>query len=211
MVVHEIFRSIQGESTFAGRPCTFIRLSGCNLRCVWCDTPYAWHQGSEYTLPDIMKLVRIYPADLMEITGGEPLLQADTPRLCALLLESGATVLLETNGSQNIDLAPMGVHRIMDIKTPSSQEQHSFDEKNIARLRRGDEIKFVIGDRTDMDYALSVTETYALSDHFPVLFSPMLEKLAPHQLAKWILDSGKPVRLQMQLHKIIWDPEKRGV
>ncbi len=211
MLVNEIFRSLQGESTYAGLPCTFIRLTGCNLRCVWCDTTHAFYEGVEHTLEEILQRVRSYPMDLIEITGGEPLLQKETELLCRSLLASGATVLLETNGSLDIDLAPPGVIRIIDIKTPSSHEHGAWNEKNVARLRSGDEIKFVIADADDFDYAVAAVRQYEFAGRYPVLLSPLLGKMALPDLSEWILKSELPLRMQMQLHKIIWDPEQRGV
>jgi len=209
--VAEIFRSLQGESTYSGLPCTFIRLSGCNLACRWCDTPYALNQGIEMTRPEILAEVHKHPLDLIEITGGEPLLQIDTPRLAEELLSLGATVLVETNGSLDIDRLPSGCVRIMDIKTPSSGGSEAMDWDNIERLQAGDQVKFVIADELDWQWSLNIINKYSLLQRCPVLASSVFNQLAPSRLAEWILESRSPVRLQMQLHKIVWSPEVQGV
>lgn len=211
MLVNEIFRSIQGESTYAGLPCTFVRLTGCNLRCTWCDTQYAYEQGSSMTVSEILRAVSAYPFDMVEITGGEPLLQEETTLLCKKLLEKNIRVLIETNGSHNIDILPEGVIRIMDIKCPSSGEAEATDWKNMDRLKSTDEIKFVVAYREDFLWALNILKKYRLHEKCIVLFSAVFGKLDPKELAGWILDSGVPARLQLQLHKYIWGESTRGV
>lgn len=212
LLVTEIFFSIQGESTHAGRPCAFVRLSGCNLRCSWCDTAYAWDHGTPMEIQEIMDMVLRYRCPLVEITGGEPLLQEQTPELCARLLHEGLTVLVETNGSLNIDLLPEGVLRILDVKCPSSGQQEKNDPENLKRLRPGDELKFVIANRTDFDFARQVINEHpGLCEKNAVCLSPVFGALAPDELARWILDEGLNVRLSLQIHKILYDPEARGV
>lgn len=211
MIVNEIFRSIQGESTYAGLPCTFIRLTGCNLRCSWCDTTFAYHTGREMREEQVLGIIKEYPLDLIEITGGEPLFQHHTPALCAKLLNLGACVLLETNGSLDISVIPQQVIRIVDIKCPGSGEADAMDWANIGRLRRQDEVKFVITNRTDFDYAVDVIEKYDLLIKCAVLLAPAYGRIHSHEIAEWILTSALPVRLQLQLHKFIWSPDQRRV
>ena len=210
MYVTEIFRSIQGESTFAGKPCTFVRLTGCNLRCQWCDTAYAFKGGREMSIDDILAEIIRFPLDLIEITGGEPLRQADTPLLCRAIAQKGASVLVETNGSFDISVLPEGVIRIVDVKCPSSGESESFDVDNLNRLKPYDQMKFVIADRSDFDWAVDFAQRSALFER-EVLFAPVFTRLQPKQLAEWILESGLPARLQLQLHRLIWEPSRRGV
>jgi 7-carboxy-7-deazaguanine synthase len=211
--VNEIFYSIQGESSFAGRPCVFIRLTGCNLRCSYCDTAYAYEEGEELPIEDLLSRVASYECPLVEITGGEPLLQDETPLLIARLLDTGFRVLLETNGSLDISLVDGRCTRILDIKCPGSGEVESNDWNNLSRLTKADEIKFVLSDHDDYAFARSVL---ARPD-FPsglieeIHFSPVPGKLAPRTLADWLLKDRLPVRLHLQLHKIIWGPEARGV
>jgi 7-carboxy-7-deazaguanine synthase len=213
LTVNEIFYSIQGESSFAGHPCVFIRLSGCNLRCSYCDTRYAYYDGEELEIPAILDKVRTYPCSLVEVTGGEPLLQNGTPKLIHHLLEIGFTVLLETNGSLDISKVDSRCVRILDVKCPSSGQAHCNDLTNLQRLSRGDEVKFVIGDREDYEFAKQIVKQLdtRLLDPSRIHFSPVFARLKPDTLARWILTDHLPVRLHLQLHKTIWDPQLRGV
>jgi 7-carboxy-7-deazaguanine synthase len=209
--VNEIFHSIQGESTHAGRPCVFVRLTGCNLRCVWCDTAYAFHEGRSMSVGDVLAEVDRYDCDLVEITGGEPLLQPDVVPLMEQLLARGRRVLLETGGSLDIGAVPAGVCRIVDVKCPGSGESGHNRWDNLAALREGDEIKFVVADRADYDWAAAEIRARGLAGRWPVLLSPVHGALDPAALAKWILADGLPVRLQLQVHKYLWPSVLRGV
>jgi 7-carboxy-7-deazaguanine synthase len=212
--VNEIFRSIQGESSFAGLPCVFIRLTGCNLRCTYCDTRYAYDQGEVQEIDWIIRTAAGYHCRLVEITGGEPLLQPETPELVRRLLGKGFQVLVETNGSQDISRLDPACTRIVDIKCPSSGEQRQNDLDNLARLSPRDEIKFVIGDRRDFQFARELIETHLKLpgvDSGKILFSTVFGKLAPRDLAAWMLEAGIGARLQLQLHKHIWEPDRKGV
>ena len=212
LTVNEIFYSIQGESTHAGRPCVFVRLTGCNLRCRYCDTRYAYHQGSEMPVARVVAQLNAFNCKLAAITGGEPLLQAATPLLVEQLLEAGYRVLVETNGSLNIDCVDRRCTRIMDVKCPSSGEQTRNDGANFGRLTENDQVKFVVGDRPDFDFAWAALT--ALPRHLPggqILFAPQFGRLPPERLARWILDAHIEVRLQLQLHKLIWPDRDRGV
>ena len=200
----EIFLSLQGESTHAGLPCAMVRLTGCNLRCVWCDTEYAFVGGQTLSIDEIVRRVDAFGVRRVEITGGEPLLQQDTPQLAQRFIERGYTVLCETSGERNIDLLPPGVRRIMDLKCPASGESHKNDWQNLARLRAGDEVKFVVADRADFDWARAVIDGHRLEGRVPILVSPVHEAVAPSDIAGWILESGLDVRLNLQLHKILW-------
>ncbi len=213
MRVTEIFHSIQGESSFAGRPCVFVRTTGCNLRCVWCDTAYAFHGGRDMPVGEIVAEVkRIGGAcRLVELTGGEPLLQHDIDDLATALIAAGYTVLCETSGSVPVDRVPDVVVKIVDFKCPGSGEVESNDWANLDRLTpERDELKFVICDRTDYEWARRQVLERSL-DRFVVHFSPEFEGMNPRELAEWILFDGLPVRLQLQLHKFVWDPATRGV
>lgn len=211
--VNEIFYSIQGESSYAGYPCVFVRLTGCNLRCFYCDTRYAYEEGREMEIGEIIDRVASCRCRLVEVTGGEPLIQQETPFLILNLLEKGYEVLLETNGTQDISLVDERCVRIVDIKCPSSGEDKNNDLENLNRLTDKDEVKFVIGGREDYEYARKILEIidYKSSRMSPVHFSPVFGKMDPEILAEWILEDNLNVRLQIQLHKIIWDPEQRGV
>jgi len=211
--INEIFYSIQGESSYAGRPCVFIRLTGCNLRCSYCDTQYAYDEGGLMEIGDVLKRVASYKCSLVEVTGGEPLIQEETPSLILSLLEAGHEVLLETNGSQDISRVDERCVKIVDIKCPTSGEGGKSDLKNLAFMADGDEIKFVIGDREDYEYAKKILDSMIRkpSGINRVHFSPVFGKMDPGILAKWILEDHLDVRLHMQIHKIVWDPEKRGV
>ena len=211
--VNEIFYSIQGESSYAGRPCVFVRLTGCNLRCAYCDTQYAYNEGRELEIKDIIAQVSSHRCPLVEVTGGEPLIQEQTPFLVKSLVERGYTVLVETNGSQDISRIDERCIRIMDIKCPSSREEEKNDLENLRKLTDRDEVKFVIGDREDYEFAKDILDFQGSSPLVgnPVHFSPLFEKIEPRLLAGWILEDCLNVRLHLQLHKIIWDPGKRGV
>jgi 7-carboxy-7-deazaguanine synthase len=206
----EVFKSIQGESSRAGVVCSFVRLAGCNLRCHYCDTAYAWEQGTEQSIENILSEVKTHHTTLVEITGGEPLLQPETPFLCERFIDAGYTVLVETNGTIDLSMVPSPVIRIVDIKGPSSGHQESFLDKNFGLLRSADECKFVISDRVDFDWSLGIVRHKELFKIAQVIFSPNMKMLAPSQLAEWILKENAPVRLGIQLHKIIWG-DKRGV
>jgi len=211
--VNEIFYSIQGESSYAGRPCIFVRLTGCNLRCSYCDTQYAYEEGKEMEIDAIVSQVESCQCSLVEVTGGEPLIQQETPALVYRLLEQGYEVLMETNGSQDISRVDDRCVKVVDIKCPSSGQISQNDLGNLNRLTDKDELKFVIGNRKDYEYAKKILTTAnrnRLSKN-PVYFVPVFGKMAPSMLAKWILGDRLNVRLQLQLHKIIWSPEKRGV
>jgi 7-carboxy-7-deazaguanine synthase len=208
--VCEIFKSIQGESTWAGTICSLVRLTGCNLRCSYCDTAYAWEPGEERSLDEVVNQVRDHRTSIVEITGGEPLLQAETPLLCSRFLDLDYTVLVETNGSMDISVLPSGVKRIVDIKSPSSGFEGSFLASNYSHLQPGDECKFVLSDREDFFWAIETVRREALHEMATVIFSSNSTKLAVRDLAEWILEENAPVRLGLQLHKVIWG-EKRGV
>jgi len=212
LTVNEIFHSIQGESTHVGRPCVFVRLTACDLRCSWCDTPYAFHEGRKMDVDEVVEQVRSYGCDVVEITGGEPLLQKDVYQLMDSLLAEGHTVLLETGGHISVDRVPAGVFRVIDVKCPGSGESEKNHWANLDRLRPHDEVKFVIKDRADYDYARDVVARHELVGRCAaVLFSPVHGVLDPKDLARWILQDRLPVRLQLQAHKYIWDAQTRGV
>ena len=213
LFVNEIFHSIQGESSYAGWPCAFVRLSGCNLRCSYCDTRYAYEEGVSMAIPDIIARVRSYDCRLIEVTGGEPLMQEDTPRLIRDLIRCGHTVLLETNGSRDISRVDDRCVRIVDFKCPSSGEAESNDFDNLDRLKPHDELKCVIGDRADYEFAKDIVRLIRADfrDRVTIHFSPMFGRLKVEQLAEWILEDRIRVRLNLQLHKIIWGSDKRGV
>jgi 7-carboxy-7-deazaguanine synthase len=209
--VNEIFYSIQGESLYAGLPCVFVRLTGCNLRCSYCDTTYAYDDGEMLSVTKILAQVKYHRCRLVEITGGEPLCQDDTPHLISRLLDSGFTVLLETNGSKDIRRVDDRCIKILDIKCPGSRESHQNDLENLNRLGPDDQIKFVMTDRADYDFAKNLLHG-KWPDRFPVpvLFSAAVPQLFPAQLAEWILADHLAVRLQVQLHKILWPDEDKG-
>ena len=212
LTVNEIFHSIQGESTFAGEPCVFVRLTACDLRCSWCDTPYAFHEGQKMSIDEVMAVVDQFGSQLVEVTGGEPLLQSDVYPLMDRLLERGKTVLLETGGHRSIEKVPSRVIRIVDVKCPGSGESDKMDWGNLARLTSADQVKFVIKDRTDYDYARDIVSRERLSSRVAaVLFSPVHGVLEPRLLAEWMLADRVTARLQLQAHKYIWSPETRGV
>lgn len=211
--VNEIFYSIQGESSYAGYPCAFVRMTGCNLRCTYCDTRYAYEEGEELETLEILDRVKSYACPLVEVTGGEPLVQEETPSLILCLLDAGFKVLLETNGSLDIGRTDPRCIRIVDMKCPSSGEVERNDLENLRRLTGSDELKFVLCDRSDYEYAREIVhlmnQTPARVGH--IHFSPVFGELAPDLLAKWILEDRLEARLSLQIHKIIWDPVQRGV
>ncbi len=209
--VTEIFHSIQGESTFAGRPCVFVRLTGCPLRCAWCDSDYAFYGGTEKSIEDILAKVHEYGCRLVEVTGGEPLAQPNAAPLLRRLCEEGFTVLLETSGAVDTSLIDPRVHIILDVKCPGSGMMERMHWPNVDRLRCQDNAKFVIQDRTDYEWAKTVVARYGLTDRCQVLFSPVFGVLDPRHLAEWILADRLPIRLQLQMHKHIWAPDMRGV
>ena len=225
MVITEIFKSIQGEGTRAGLPCIFVRLTGCNLRCTWCDTAYAFHGGSKLSIEEVLEKVRALAGDsgarvrLVEITGGEPLLQPETPELAEQLLAAGYTVMIETSGERFAGGLPAGVIKIVDVKCPDSGEPGTFDLANLETVGHSDEIKFVISSRRDYEFAREFTLHHQLPERVhEILFSPVFPDpagkwlgLNARELAEWILADGLPVRLGLQLHKFIWDPTTQGV
>ncbi|MBI5599065.1 MAG: radical SAM protein [Deltaproteobacteria bacterium] len=210
MMVSEIFLSIQGESTYAGLPCIFVRLAGCNLECKWCDTAYARDasEGYEMTVDDVVGEVKKFKPWLVEITGGEPLLQADAKKLAHRLLDEDYTVLLETNGSADVGGLDERVVKIIDVKCPSSGHEGVFLMENLDYITQQDEVKFVIGDRGDYDYAKKFMEDFLREITARVLFAPVRPRIEPSELADWILKDGLKVRLQLQLHSYIWEEEK---
>ncbi len=215
LLVNEIFKSIQGESWFAGLPCVFVRLTGCNLRCKYCDTTYAYDGGEELPVEELVERLAAYPAfggtQLVEITGGEPLLQGETPELAEALLQKAKTVLVDTNGTLDIGILPKGIVRIVDVKCPDSGQSERMFWENMDRLLRTDEVKFVLQSRRDYEWAKSIVEDYELLRRCMVLFSPAFGTLQPRTLAEWILADNLTVRLNLQLHKYIWSPDKTGV
>jgi 7-carboxy-7-deazaguanine synthase len=212
LTINEIFYSIQGESTRAGRPCVFVRLAACDLRCSWCDTPYAFYEGRKMSVADVVASVDQYGCPLVEITGGEPLLQEDVYPLMDRLMLSGRTVMLETGGHRPISRVPEGVVKIVDVKCPASGEADKNHWANLDLLAPNDEVKFVITDRADYDFARDVIARHRLADRAAaVLLSPVHGVLDPRTLSEWILEDHLPARLQVQLHKYIWSPSTRGV
>jgi 7-carboxy-7-deazaguanine synthase len=212
LTINEIFHSIQGESTHAGRPCVFVRLSACDLRCVWCDTAYAFHEGRKMSVDEVLRDVSGHTCPLVEITGGEPLLQDDVYPLMQGLLDLGRTVLLETGGHRSLARVPAGVIRIIDVKCPGSGEAARMCWDNLTRVAPPDEVKFVLADRADYEYARDVVARHTLVERTAaVLFSPVHGVLPPRDLAAWILEDRLQVRLQLQVHKYVWGAEVRGV
>jgi 7-carboxy-7-deazaguanine synthase len=212
LTINEIFHSIQGESTHAGQLCVFVRLTACDLRCSWCDTPYAFHEGKKMSVDEVVAAVEAHGTNLVEITGGEPLLQEDVYPLMERLLSSGRTVMLETGGHRPIDRVPAAVRKIVDVKCPASGEAAKNDWNNLDRLAPHDEVKFVIQDRADYEFARDAIARYELpSRAAAVLMSPVHGVLEPKMLSEWMLADRLPARLQLQLHKFIWSPSTRGV
>jgi 7-carboxy-7-deazaguanine synthase len=212
LTINEIFYSIQGESTRAGRPCVFVRLTACDLRCSWCDTPYAFHEGRKMSVDEVAAAVAGHQCPLVEITGGEPLLQEDVYPLMERLLSDGHTVMLETGGHRPIDRVPAAVLKIVDVKCPGSGEADKNEWRNLDRLALHDEVKFVIQDRVDYEYARNVIARHELANRAAeVLMSPVHGVLDPKALSEWVLEDHLSVRVQVQLHKLIWHPSQRGV
>ena len=211
LIINEVFFSLQGESTHAGRRCVFVRLSGCNLRCTWCDTAYAFQEGRERTFDSLLEEIESYRCDLIEITGGEPLLQKNVQRFMEKLSDAGYEVLLETGGQINIGMVDNRVQRIMDVKCPSSGESERNHWDNMSLLTDRDQVKFVIGNREDYDWAKQVISRYKLEEKCPLLMSPVFAMMSGRKLAEWILEDNLKVRFQLQLHKYIWSPDAKGV
>jgi 7-carboxy-7-deazaguanine synthase len=228
MNITEIFKSIQGEGTRAGLPCIFVRLTGCNLRCTWCDTAYAFHGGQKVSVDEVMERVESLSrradgssagVSLVELTGGEPLLQEELYPLAERLLAAGYTVMIETSGERYIGRLPKQVVKIVDVKCPDSGEPDTFDPRNLEELSANDEVKFVISSRKDYEFAREFAREHRLAERVhEVLFSPVHDDpngkwrgLEPRELVEWILEDGLEVRLGLQLHKIVWDPAMRGV
>ena len=211
MKICEIFSSIQGESSYAGFPCTFVRLTGCNLRCTYCDTQYAYSEGSELSEEDIISRVSNAGFNLVEITGGEPLLQKEVYPLIKRLIEEGYTVLVETNGSQSIRDIDRRAVVILDIKTPGSGMHEEMDLSNLDNIKNKDEVKFVITGSADYEWSKDIIHKFRLANRSGILLSPAYGILAPKDLAKWMLQDRIKARLNLQIHKYMFDPAKRGV
>lgn len=211
LMVHEVYRSIQGESTFAGLPCVFVRLTACHLRCSYCDTRHAFQQGAAKTIDAVLDEVEKLGGRLVELTGGEPLLQEEAYPLMSTLADRGWTVLLETSGGVAIDRVDPRVHVVLDVKTPASGEVDANVWSNLDRIKPTDEVKFVLGDRDDFDWAVDVIRRRDLTARCEVLMGAIFGRVELADLAAWILETGLPIRLQAQLHKILWDPKARGV
>ena len=209
--ISEIFHSIQGESSQVGRPCTFVRLTGCNLRCVWCDTAYAFYGGEEMEVDEILRRVESHGTGLVLVTGGEPLAQAGVHALMQGLLELGHEVMIETGGSLDVAGIDRRVRIILDLKCPASGMEPRNRWENLDELKPTDEVKFVLNDRNDYEWARQVLREWRLSERVVVLFSPVFGVLEADRLAAWILEDRLSVRLQLQLHKLIWSPQMRGV
>jgi 7-carboxy-7-deazaguanine synthase len=212
LTINEIYHSIQGESTWAGQPCVFVRLTFCDLRCTYCDTEYAFYEGKKQTLAEIAEAVMKFHCPLVEITGGEPLLQKNVVPLMSMLADAGRTVLLETSGAHDISPVDPRVHRIMDLKTPGSGEVERNLWSNIDHLTTRDEVKFVIGSREDYEWSCDQVRQFNLPARCgAVLFSPIFGRIEPRQIVEWILADRLDVRFQLQMHKFIWTPTQRGV
>jgi 7-carboxy-7-deazaguanine synthase len=212
LTINEIYHSIQGESTWAGQPCVFVRLTACDLRCNYCDTEYAFYEGKKQTLREIVDAVAAFSCPLVEITGGEPLLQKNVLPLMSMLCDASRSVLLETSGAHDISKVDPRVHRIMDLKTPGSGEVDRNLWSNIDHLSLRDEVKIVMGSRQDYEWACDKVERYDLPRRcHAVLFSPIFGRIDPRQIVDWILEDKLNVRFQLQMHKFIWSPAQRGV
>jgi 7-carboxy-7-deazaguanine synthase len=212
LVIHEIYASIQGESTFAGLPCTFVRTTGCNLRCVWCDTPQAFHGGTRMKRADVLARALALDTPLVELTGGEPLLQPGVLPLMRELCDAGKTVLVETSGEADVAGVDRRVHKVMDLKCPGSGESHRNRWSNLEHLGPGDEVKFVLADRADYEWMRAVVRERRLAERTPnLLASTVFGKLATRDLVAWVLEDKLGVRVQLQMHKYVWPPEQTGV
>ncbi len=212
LLITETYKSIQGESTWAGLPCTFIRLARCNLRCRWCDTTYSFTGGEKRSIDDLLEECAKFGGSLVEITGGEPLAQAECPALAQALIDAGYTVLVETSGSLPIDVLPPECIRIMDLKCPGSGECEKNDWSNIDALTDRDEVKFVLSSREDYEWARGVIRKHDLAERCrDVLMSPVFGEIVPKDIVDWILEDALPVRFQLQLHKFVWPPDQKGV
>ncbi len=209
--INEIYFSIQGESTHAGLPCVFVRLTYCNLRCTYCDTEYAFYEGKDMSLEEIVAEVNKYNCDMVEITGGEPLIQKEVQPLMTTLCDLGYKVLIETGGSLPIENIDQRVHVIMDLKCPSSRMMKKNRYENLQFIKPIDEIKFVIGSREDYEWSKEMIEKYDLKSKCEILFSVVFETLKPVELVNWIVEDSLKVRFQLQMHKFIWDPKQKGV
>jgi 7-carboxy-7-deazaguanine synthase len=212
LLIHEIYRSLQGESAFAGLPCVFVRTAVCDLRCTWCDTPHAFNRGDKFSRKDVFEKAMSFGTPLVEITGGEPLLQPEVLPLMRDLCDAGKTVLLETSGAHAIAPVDRRVHIIMDLKCPDSGEEPRNYWPNLDSLKPTDEIKFVIASRRDFDWSVEVCRKHDLENRFSCLYSCTFGAVTPRELAEWILESGlQRIRMQLQLHKYVWEPNARGV
>ena len=210
--VNEIFNSIQGESTHAGRPCAFVRLMGCPLRCTYCDTEYAFHEGVTKSFDEVFDILGVYGTPLVELTGGEPLAQPNAFRFLQECVERGYEMLVETSGAYSIEKVPAEVKVILDIKTPGSGELRRMHWDNMAHLKSGlDEVKFVVTNREDFDFAVETARLHRLFERVTVLVSPAHNVVEPQDLAQWVIDSKLPFRMQLQMHKYIWGKDTRGV
>ena len=209
--VNEIYLSVQGESSYTGLPCVFIRLTGCNLRCIWCDTAYAFYEGKSMSIDEIVGKVKNFGVKLIEITGGEPLMQENVYPLMNGLIEKGFQVLLETGGSLSLEKVPRDIIKIMDIKCPGSGEHKNNNLDNLKFLETKDEVKFVILNRHDYEWSRDLIHKYKIHEIAHILISPVYDKLELKEIVKWILEDKLPVRLQTQLHKVIWDENTIGV
>jgi len=209
--INEIYLSVQGESTHTGLPCVFIRLTGCNLRCSWCDTAYAFYEGKNMSIDEILQKVANFGIRLVEITGGEPLMQDNVYTLMRRLIKKGYKVMLETGGSISLERVPKEVIKIMDLKCPGSGEQEKNNLDNLKLLVPHDEVKFVILDKKDYEWSRDIIKRYKINETARILISPVFDKLELKEIVKWILKDRLPVRLQTQLHKIIWDKNTIGV
>lgn len=211
LVIHEIYRSLQGESTFVGLPCVFVRLSACHLRCGYCDTPQAFGKGTTLALDEVVARVLALGDPLVEVTGGEPLLQPEVYPLMTRLADAGRAVLLETSGTLGISAVDPRVRIILDLKTPGSGEVEANAWENLGLLKPTDEVKFVVCDREDFDWSVGQVRAHRLVERCPVLFCAASGRVEPAELASWVLDTGLPIRMQLQLHKILWGPTAQGV
>ena len=211
LLIHEIYRSLQGESTFAGLPCVFVRTAVCGQRCSWCDTPHAFTEGTELAVAEVIERVKSYNCPVVEVTGGEPLLQPEVHPLMAALADAGTTVLLETGGAEDVSGVDPRVHVVMDLKCPDSGECERNRWENLGHLKPTDQIKFVIASRRDFDWTAETVRRHRLDRRFTVLVSAVFGRVELADLAAWLLESGLNVRMQLQMHKYIWDPKARGV